>query len=75
MSGMSVTLEDFELDIADYLWAESERLGQTDDLFASPRPYRLTKPSHTKHLEPLGRRRGRERICQQLAAATYDKND
>ena len=28
MSGMSVTLEDFERDIADYLWAESERLGQ-----------------------------------------------
>ena len=28
MSGMSVTLEDFELDIADYLWAEGERLGQ-----------------------------------------------
>lgn len=25
---MSVTLEDFERDIADYLWAESERLGQ-----------------------------------------------
>ena len=30
MSGMSVTLEDFERDIADYLWAESERLGQTE---------------------------------------------
>ncbi len=30
MSGMSVTLEDFEHDIADYLWAESERLGQTN---------------------------------------------
>ena len=29
MSGISVTLEDFERDIADYLWAESERLGQT----------------------------------------------
>ena len=29
MSGISVTLEDFECDIADYLWAESERLGQT----------------------------------------------
>ncbi len=28
MSGISVTLEDFECDIADYLWAESERLGQ-----------------------------------------------
>lgn len=28
MSGISVTLEDFEQDIADYLWAESERLGQ-----------------------------------------------
>ena len=27
MSGVSVTLEDFEHDIADYLWAESERLG------------------------------------------------
>ena len=30
MSGLSVTLEDFEHDIADYLWAESERLGQTE---------------------------------------------
>ena len=30
MSGLSVTLEDFELDIADYLWAESERLGQKE---------------------------------------------
>lgn len=29
MSGISVTLEDFERDIADYLWAESERLGKT----------------------------------------------
>lgn len=29
MSGISVTLEDFERDIADYLWAESDRLGQT----------------------------------------------
>lgn len=28
ISGISVTLEDFERDIADYLWAESERLGQ-----------------------------------------------
>ena len=30
MSGISVTLEDFERDIADYLWAESERLGQNE---------------------------------------------
>ena len=30
MSGISVTLEDFERDIADYLWAESERLGQKE---------------------------------------------
>lgn len=29
MAGISVTLEDFERDIADYLWAESERLGMT----------------------------------------------
>jgi hypothetical protein len=28
MSGISVTLEDFERDIADYLWAESERFGE-----------------------------------------------
>lgn len=27
--GVSVSLEDFELDIVDYLWAESERLGVT----------------------------------------------
>jgi hypothetical protein len=30
MTGLSVTLEDFELDIADYLWAESERLGHNE---------------------------------------------
>jgi hypothetical protein len=29
MAGVSVTLEDFERDIGDYLWAESERLGET----------------------------------------------
>ena len=28
MGGVSVTLEDFELDIADYLWAQAERLGE-----------------------------------------------
>lgn len=28
MTGISVTLEDFERDIADYLWAESERLNE-----------------------------------------------
>jgi len=28
--GVSVSLEDFKLDIADYLWAESERLGQSE---------------------------------------------
>lgn len=30
MTGISVTLEDFERDIADYLWAESERLEMPD---------------------------------------------
>lgn len=30
MSGISVTLDDFERDIADYLWAEGERHGATD---------------------------------------------
>ncbi len=30
VGGVSVSLEDFELDIADYLWAEGERLGQGD---------------------------------------------
>ncbi len=30
MTGVSVTLEDFERDIADYLWAESERLNETE---------------------------------------------
>ena len=28
VGGVSVSLEDFELDIVDYLWAERERLGQ-----------------------------------------------
>jgi len=28
MAGVSVTLEDFERDIGDYLWTEAERLGQ-----------------------------------------------
>lgn len=30
VGGVSVSLEEFELDIADYLWAESERLGETE---------------------------------------------
>jgi hypothetical protein len=30
VGGVSVSLEDFELDIADYLWAEGERQGQTE---------------------------------------------
>lgn len=30
MGGVSVRLEDFERDIADWLWAESERLGQPE---------------------------------------------
>ena len=40
MSGISVTLEDFERDIADYLWAESERLGavETVDFLLQPGP-------------------------------------
>lgn len=40
MSGISVTLEDFERDIADYLWAESERLGQgaVVDFLLAPGP-------------------------------------
>jgi len=28
MAGLSVSLEDFERDIGDYLWAEGERLGE-----------------------------------------------
>lgn len=40
MSGISVTLEDFERDIADYLWAESERLGEKEvqDFLLAPGP-------------------------------------
>lgn len=30
VGGVSVSLEDFELDIADYLWAEGERLGENE---------------------------------------------
>jgi hypothetical protein len=30
MTGISVTLEDFECDIADYLWAESDRLNEPE---------------------------------------------
>ncbi len=30
MGGISVRLEDFERDIADYYWAESERFGQAE---------------------------------------------
>lgn len=29
VGGVSVSLEDFELDIVDYLWAEGERLGES----------------------------------------------
>jgi hypothetical protein len=40
MAGISVTLEDFERDIADYLEAESERLGMTGvvDFLRAPGP-------------------------------------
>jgi hypothetical protein len=40
MSGISITLEDFERDIADYLWAESERLGEksVEDFLLAPGP-------------------------------------
>ena len=40
MSGISVTLEDFERDIADYLWAESERWGETavEEFLLAPGP-------------------------------------
>jgi hypothetical protein len=40
MSGVSVTLEDFEQDIADYLWTESVRLGRSDvaDFLLRPGP-------------------------------------
>lgn len=40
MSGISVTLEDFERDIADYLWAESERFGEkaVEDFLLAPGP-------------------------------------
>ena len=40
MSGISVTLEDFERDIADYLWAESERLGEktVEEFLLAPGP-------------------------------------
>jgi len=38
--GVSVSLEDFELDIVDYLWADSERLGETAvvDFLLAPGP-------------------------------------
>ena len=45
--GVSVSLEDFELDIVDYLWAESERLGQADvvTFLLAPGPiHEQTKP-------------------------------
>lgn len=40
VGGVSVSLEDFELDIVDYLWAESERLGVTAvvDFLLAPGP-------------------------------------
>lgn len=40
MSGISVTLEDFERDIADFLWAESERLdvAAVADFLLAPGP-------------------------------------
>ncbi len=38
--GVSVSLEDFELDIVDYLWADSERLGEAAvvDFLLAPGP-------------------------------------
>ncbi|MEY2770541.1 MAG: hypothetical protein RIQ38_960 [Pseudomonadota bacterium] len=51
MSGISVTLEDFEHDIADYLWAESERHGQDEVLafLLAPGPIR-TQERAIEHL-------------------------
>lgn len=40
VGGVSVSLEDFELDIVDYLWADSERLGEVSvvDFLLAPGP-------------------------------------
>lgn len=51
MSGVSVTLEDFERDIADYLWAESERLqlSAVVDFLLAPGPM-ATQDKPIRHI-------------------------
>jgi hypothetical protein len=68
MSGISVTLEDFERDIADYLWAESERLGQTEvvEFLLSPGPIALQDKAVRGILDRLQSAQVSEAITQWL---------
>ncbi len=65
MSGISVTLEDFERDIADYLWAESERLGEkaVEDFLLEPGPIASQDKAIRRILERL-----EEGVCQDVVA-------
>jgi len=68
MSGISVTLEDFERDIADYLWAESERLGETDvvSFLLSPGPIAEQRQAIRFILQRLQEGLADDRVAQWL---------
>jgi hypothetical protein len=68
MTGISVTLEDFERDIADYLWAESERLGEAEVVafLLAPGPINAQDRAVRGILERLGTDAASETVAQWL---------
>lgn len=70
MGGISVTLEDFEVDIADYLWAESERLGEMDVVAFLLKPGPIAGQEHAVRaiLQRLEAGEATERVSEWLIA-------
>jgi hypothetical protein len=68
MSGISVTLEDFERDIADYLWAESERLGEklVEEFLVSSGPISLQDKPIRNILSRLERMAANDEVVKWL---------
>ena len=70
MSGISVTLEDFERDIADYLWAEAERLGEAEvvEFLLAPGPIASQERAIRRILARLEADEAREPVAAWLLA-------
>lgn len=68
MGGISVTLEDFERDIADYLWAEGERLARMDvvEFLLRPGPIEDQERAIRSILERLEVREASDEVAQWL---------